>query len=85
MTVPVDRLPRVEGSGTWPPPLTAGITWVTRLNRPPPFPARLLTRTIRIETSDLWPWRPLRVDRAMGEAPALWFRNGDMVVEGANT
>lgn len=25
------------------------------------------------------PWSPLRVDRAMGEMPALWFRNADMV------
>jgi hypothetical protein len=33
MTVPVDRLPRVEGSGTWPPPLTAGTARVTRLKR----------------------------------------------------
>jgi hypothetical protein len=37
-----------------------------------------------VEGPDLSPWRPLRVDRAMGEAPALWFRNGDMVVEGSN-
>jgi hypothetical protein len=36
-----------------------------------------------VERSDLWPWRPLRVDRAMGDAP-LWFRNADMVVEGSN-
>jgi hypothetical protein len=39
---------------------------------------------LQVEGPDLWPWRPLRVDRAMGEAPALWFRNADMVVEGSN-
>jgi hypothetical protein len=39
---------------------------------------------VRVERSDLLPWSPLRVDRAMGVAPALWIRNGDMVVEGSN-
>jgi hypothetical protein len=53
-----------------PPRVDGAATW------PPPL--------LLVERSDLSPWRPLRVDRAMGETPALWFRNGDLVVAGSN-